>query len=101
MGRNKAHGNRQRKQINRLSKRYPRAWSLADGLRAELARDTDRPHADDLAPKHDPAPHARPRPRPHWRRAHWHSYWTGPRDGERIARLKWIPPIPVGLDGQA
>ena len=53
MGRNKAHGNRQRKQIKRLSKRYPRAWSLADGLRAELARDTDRPHA-------------RPRPRPHY-----------------------------------
>lgn len=22
-------------------------------------------------------------PRPHVRRAHWHGYWTGPRDGER------------------
>lgn len=40
-------------------------------------------------------------PRPHWRRAHWHTYWTGPLSGERIARLKWIPPILVGLDGQA
>jgi hypothetical protein len=35
-------------------------------------------------------------PRPHIRRAHWHSYWTGPRKGKREAILKWLPPIPVG-----
>ncbi len=39
-------------------------------------------------------------PRPHWRRAHWHTFWTGPPDGERTARLKWLPPIPVNLGGQ-
>ncbi len=38
--------------------------------------------------------------RPHWRRAHWHTFWTGPRDSERTARVKWLPPIAVGLDGQ-
>lgn len=31
-------------------------------------------------------------PRPHIRRAHWHGYWTGPKDGERRFILKWIPP---------
>ena len=39
-------------------------------------------------------------PRPHIRRAHWHSYWTGPRDDTRSRKLivKWMPPIPVNVD---
>lgn len=39
-------------------------------------------------------------PRPHIRRAHWHGFWTGPKNtpGERKLRLKWMPPIPVNLD---
>ena len=36
--------------------------------------------------------------RPHVRRAHWHGYWTGPRDGKRMFALKWLPPIPVNID---
>jgi hypothetical protein len=36
-------------------------------------------------------------PRPHIRRAHWHGYWVGPRDGERRFDLRWMPPIPVNL----
>lgn len=36
---------------------------------------------------------------PHVRRAHWHTYWTGPRDGERRATVRWLSPILVGLDG--
>lgn len=35
-------------------------------------------------------------PRPHVRRAHWHGYWTGPREGERKFVLKWLSPILVG-----
>lgn len=37
-------------------------------------------------------------PRAHVRRAHWHSYWIGPRNdpGKRKIALKWLPPIPVG-----
>lgn len=35
---------------------------------------------------------------PHIRRAHWHRYWTGPRDGERRVVLRWLSPILVGLD---
>ena len=35
--------------------------------------------------------------RPHMRRAHWHHYWTGPRNGERRLVLKWIAPTMVGV----
>ena len=36
------------------------------------------------------------RPRSHVRRAHWHGYWTGPRDGEQMFVLKWLSPILIG-----
>lgn len=41
--------------------------------------------------------------KPHWRRAHWHGYWTGPRDipGEREFVLKWLPPIAVKVETSA
>lgn len=38
-------------------------------------------------------------PRPHIRRAHWHTYITGPRrepDKQRPV-VKWLPPIPVAM----
>ena len=35
-------------------------------------------------------------PRPHIRRAHWHSYWTGPMAAsERSIRVRWMPPVGV------
>ena len=40
-------------------------------------------------------------PRPHIRSAHWQAYWTGPRNAsfpERKPVLRWIPPIPIGMD---
>jgi hypothetical protein len=38
-------------------------------------------------------------PVPHIRRAHWHSFWLGPKAnaGERRLALRWLPPIPVAL----
>lgn len=30
--------------------------------------------------------------RPHVRRGHFHHYWTGPMDGERVLVLKWVAP---------
>jgi hypothetical protein len=48
-------------------------------------------------------------PRPHIRRAHWHSFWTGPKATvgkpevpPRELIVKWIPPIAVavGPDGE-
>ncbi len=35
-------------------------------------------------------------PRPHVRRAHWHGYWTGPKDKNQKYVLKWLNPILVG-----
>lgn len=42
-------------------------------------------------------PHQGGTVRPHMRRAHWHHYWTGPMDGERVLVLRWIPPTMVAL----
>ncbi len=36
--------------------------------------------------------------RPHMRRAHWHHYWTGKRDGKRTLILKWVAPSFVNAD---
>jgi len=42
---------------------------------------------------------SRSSPVPHIRRAHWHSFWLGPKAnaGERRLALIWLPPIPVAL----
>lgn len=42
------------------------------------------------------ATHAQPRP--HIRRAHFHHFWTGPRDGERTLVVRWLHPILVRGD---
>lgn len=36
--------------------------------------------------------------RPHVRRAHWHTFLAGRRDGDRERRVKWLPPIPVNVE---
>lgn len=37
-------------------------------------------------------------PRPHVRRAHWHTFLVGPRSGGQQRRPKWLPPIPVNVN---
>jgi hypothetical protein len=37
------------------------------------------------------------RPRGHIRRAHWHLFWTGPKDKDRVPKIKWLPPIFVNI----
>jgi hypothetical protein len=37
-------------------------------------------------------------PLPHVRRAHYHTFLTGPKDDVRGKRVKWLPPIPVMFD---
>jgi len=39
--------------------------------------------------------------RPHVRRAHWHGYWYGPREGDRVFKFIWIPPTHVKIDASA
>lgn len=36
-------------------------------------------------------------PRPHIRRAHWHTYLVGSRAGAQERRVKWLPPIAVNV----
>ena len=74
-----------------------RYWEVGTRIGAALrqARDAALPSSADLPESTD-----RAKPRPHWRRAHWHTFWTEPRDGERTARVQWLPPMAVGLDGQ-
>lgn len=45
----------------------------------------------------DGAGDERGRPRPHIRRAHWHTFLSGPRLNPKRS-LRWLPPIPVNLD---
>jgi hypothetical protein len=37
--------------------------------------------------------------RPHVRRAHWHTFWTGPRNQPELRqkRVRWLPPTPVNV----
>lgn len=34
---------------------------------------------------------------PHIRRAHWHTYMTGPRNAEQMRVMRWIPPLMIGV----
>jgi hypothetical protein len=40
---------------------------------------------------------SRKSPRPHWRRAHFHTYRYGPGRTER--KVKWLGPMPINADG--
>lgn len=69
----------------------PKIWHVGERLgkaiRDAQAADHPRQHGDDRAG-----------PRPHVRRAHWHSFWTGAKDAVRKIVLKWLPPIPVAME---
>ncbi len=65
------------------------ADDVGDGLparrsdsRGTCIRGVGRPNAYGAAAEHPP-------------RAHWHHFWTGPRDGERRLVLRWLHPILV------
>lgn len=72
-----------------------REWDVAFRIGAALRR----ARADaEASPAGSGAGDERRRVRAHYRRAHWHTYWTGPRSGEQTPVLKWLPPIPVNVD---
>jgi hypothetical protein len=67
----------------------PKTWFVGERL-GEAIRNTQhaaREHGD------------RSGPRPHVRRAHWHSFWTGSKtdSSQRKIVLRWLPPIPVAM----
>jgi hypothetical protein len=67
----------------------PTVWDVGVRLGAALRRAY---HAEQVGS----GTHAGPRP--HIRRAHWHGFWSGPRDSERRFNVRWLPPIAVGID---
>lgn len=74
----------------------PAEWSVGFQLGAAL-RATQRLSCE--KDERDPG-YLRARPRPHFRRAHWHSYWTGPVNTAELRHLelKWMPPIAVNIN---
>lgn len=72
-----------------------RVWPVGERIGAAIRRAQEA----DAAAEREALASGRARPRPHVRRAHWHSYWRGPRDGERTLIAKWQPPIAVNVDG--
>lgn len=59
----------------------PRVWTVGAELGEKLRREVDVGTNRGV--------------RPHLRRAHWHGYWSGPRDGDRRFRYHWLPPTLV------
>ena len=70
----------------------PTHWEVGYRLGAALRTASPGRSSDEPTGSHT-------RPRPHIRRAHWHSYWVGKRDepNRRTVVLKWLPPIAVNV----
>jgi hypothetical protein len=71
----------------------PTPWEVGYRLGASL-RTALSGHASGVGPSGNHAS-----PRPHVRRAHWHSFWVGQKSQPeaRSVVLKWLPPIPVNV----
>ena len=71
----------------------PTTWEVAFRLGAALRQATAREETI------GEGGHARPRP--HIRRAHYHTYLTGPRSAPQMPVLRWLPPIAVCVESDA
>lgn len=67
---------------------HPTTWEVGYRIGPALAAGRDRETADRGAAHHAG-------PRPHLRRAHWATYWTGPRNRPQKAVLRWRHPVLV------
>jgi hypothetical protein len=93
-------GNREGRPVNRRQPSAPQTpvvWNTGFRIGAALRRAAAETRGPEETGERG-ASHASPRP--HIRRAHWHSFWTGPRkeSEERKRVLKWLPPIPVNVE---
>jgi hypothetical protein len=70
----------------------PTTWDVAWRMGAALRRAQAEPD-EGAGAAHRPG-----RPRPHFRRAHWHAYWTGPRAGAQQLVLRWLHPVLVAAE---
>lgn len=71
----------------------PTTWETGYRLGAALRRAHDAARPDAAEPTGRTVT-------PHVRRAHWHTFLLGPRTKpeEQRRELRWLPPIPIGLD---
>lgn len=74
----------------------PAVWDVGVRLGAALRSARASHEESKERDARDRSAHARPRP--HIRRAHWHTFRVG--EGRADRRLKWLPPIPVNLRDQ-
>lgn len=81
--------------------REVRTWNVGIRVGASIRRYRNEEMQREREIRDDEQTEQRTResPRPHIRRAHWHHYWIGPKDGKRELILHWLPPIPVRIDG--
>ena len=82
----------------------PRVWDVGVRISAAIRRFNFLPKAAPVGIENDAAARSHASPRPHVRSAHWHTYWTGPRDAVFPLRkpvMRWIPPLPIGIDWKA
>lgn len=81
----------------------PTTWEVGVRLGAALRHAKSQPPTPQEI---DPSPSQntdalRSSPRAHVRRAHWHTYWSGPRNepAKRSFQLRWLHPIAVNVGG--
>lgn len=77
--------------------REVRFWTVGERIGSTIRKYRNEELQGALSGR-EKAPTTKASPRPHLRAAHWHHFWTGPRDGERKLIIRWLPPIPVGID---
>jgi hypothetical protein len=89
-------GNKTKRGVRFFQAAKPRQWEVGVRLGAAIRKGKEQDERDDAAPGEG---HGE-RVRPHIRRAHWHSFWRGPKKdpGQRKIVLKWLPPIPVNVE---
>jgi len=68
----------------------PKVWDVGARIGAAL-RKTARPGTEEKGT----GTRSTTRPRPHIRRAHWHTYRVGP--GRKETRIRWLAPVPVNV----
>jgi hypothetical protein len=77
----------------------PKVWEVGYriGTTLRLAKEsslkTDSPRDESASGIHAS-------PRPHLRRAHWHTFWIGPKTKAQEACVRWLHPILVNDDGR-
>ncbi len=71
----------------------PKTWDVGVRMGTVMRKALEAPSAP--AEPRGELGKQRSSPRAHYRKAHWHGYWTGQRTGEQKLIVKWIPPLLV------